>query len=154
MLDGGFGNDGHGVFVSADVKNFRMDDPSNPEQEIWYASMEGPEAGAYERGTTELVNGVATVTFSDHFQKVINPKDMTVMLTPLSGDSQGLAVIEKTADGFKIVELHKGTGNYSFDWEVKSVRKGYEDYKVIRQKRDVVPTYPAAPVPPSAPKMN
>ncbi|NJL74263.1 MAG: hypothetical protein HC892_03680 [Saprospiraceae bacterium] len=31
-------------------------------------------------------------------------------------------------------ELMKGTGNYAFDWEVKGVRKGYEDYKVIQDR--------------------
>ncbi|MBL0295570.1 MAG: hypothetical protein IPQ04_15295 [Saprospiraceae bacterium] len=29
-------------------------------------------------------------------------------------------------------ELRKGTGNHNFDWEVKAVRKGYENYEVIR----------------------
>lgn len=27
-----------------------------------------------------------------------------------------------------------GTGSYEFDWEVKAVRKGYENYEVIRDK--------------------
>lgn len=62
---------------------------------------------------------------------------MTVMLTPLSADSKGMAVVEKTATGFKVKELYQGTGSYGFDWEVKSVRKGFEDYQVIRQKRDL-----------------
>jgi hypothetical protein len=29
-------------------------------------------------------------------------------------------------------ELMKGKGNFSFDWEAKGVRKGYENYQVIR----------------------
>jgi hypothetical protein len=31
-----------------------------------------------------------------------------------------------------VQELMKGTGTYGFDSEVKSVRKGYEDYRVIQ----------------------
>jgi hypothetical protein len=34
-------------------------------------------------------------------------------------------------------ELRGGKGNYAFDCEVKSVRKGYEDYRVIRPHRDL-----------------
>ncbi|MDG1297585.1 MAG: hypothetical protein P8P48_10625 [Saprospiraceae bacterium] len=128
---------GDGI-VFADVKNFRMDHPENTEEEIWYASLEGPEAGAYERGTAQLVNGEALVPFSDHYSLVIAEEGMTVMLSPLSAESLGLAVIEKTKEGFKVKELYGGTGNYSFDWEVKGVRKGFEDYKVIREKKDMV----------------
>jgi hypothetical protein len=74
---------------------------------------------------------------------------ITVMLTPLSADSKGMAVVEKTATGFKVKELYQGTGSYGFDWEVKSVRKGFEEYQVIRQKRDLpqmmkTPQAPAA----------
>jgi hypothetical protein len=32
----------------------------------------------------------------------------------------------------EVKELHRGTGNYEFDWEVKCVRKGHEDYRVTR----------------------
>ncbi len=124
--------------IFADVKNFRMDHPENEEEEIWYASLEGPEAGAYERGTAQLVNGEAFVPFSDHYTLVIAEEGMTVMLSPLSAESLGLAVIEKTTEGFKVKELYGGTGNYSFDWEVKGVRKGFEDYQVIREKKDMV----------------
>ena len=122
--------------IWADIKNFRLDHPFDDEKEIWYACIEGPEAAAYERGTTQLVNGEATVLFPDHFGLVANHETMTVMLTPLSADCKGLAVIEKTRTGFKVKELFQGTGTYSFDWEVKCVRKGYENYNVIRDKKD------------------
>jgi len=59
---------------------------------------------------------------------------MTVQVTPLSSDSLGLAVAAKRLDGIVVKELHGGTGNYEFDWEVKSVRKGYEKYQVIRPR--------------------
>lgn len=129
---------GQGV-VFGDIKNFRMDHPTQSGKEIWYASLEGPEAGAYDRGTATLVNGEATVTFSDHFELVANATTMTVLLTPLSADSEGMAVIEKTATGFKVKELHGGTGNYAFDWEVKAVRKGYENYRVVRDASESAP---------------
>lgn len=43
-----------------------------------------------------------------------------------------MAVVEKVANGFRIKELHSGTGNYQVDWEVKCVRKGKESYRVVR----------------------
>ena len=127
-------NLGQGVLF-ADVKNFKMNHPVIPDKEIWYASLEGPEVGAYERGTSQLTDGTVFVAFSDHFKEVINPESMTVMLTPLSAETYGLAVVEKNADGFRVKELMRGEGNFEFDWEVKSVRRSYEDYEVVRDKR-------------------
>ena len=114
-----------------------MAHPSKPDKEIWYACIEGPEGAAYTRGTANLVNGEVEVVFPDHFMEVINPQTMTVNLTPLSAESKGLAVVEKTATGFKVKELAQGTGNYGFDWEVKAVRKGLEDYRPVRDKGEV-----------------
>ncbi|MEL7341145.1 MAG: hypothetical protein AAGM67_11710, partial [Bacteroidota bacterium] len=42
--------------VFGDNKSFRIDHPTDPSKEIWYVSLEGPEAGAYVRGTAELVD--------------------------------------------------------------------------------------------------
>ncbi|MBK7226715.1 MAG: hypothetical protein WAS56_08115 [Saprospiraceae bacterium] len=135
-----FNAQGQANFV-AQVKNFVEDHPTNPNKQIWYTCMEGPEVGAYERGTATLVNGEAEIVFSEHFELTINPTTMTVQLSPNSADSEGLAVVEKTAKGFKVKELRKGTGNYTFDWESKGVRKGYENFEVVRDRMQVkIPT--------------
>jgi hypothetical protein len=114
------------------VKSFRMPHPTKPDKQIVYACIEGPEAGAYERGTVTLVNGEAEVTFSETFEIVANPETLTVMALPLSAASKGLAVVEKSARGFKIKELSDGTGNYEVDWEAKAVRKGWENFEVVQ----------------------
>ncbi|HWP31989.1 MAG TPA: hypothetical protein VNK96_09750 [Fimbriimonadales bacterium] len=119
-------------YIYADVKNFREVNPNNPETDIWYACIEGPEAAMYVRGTATLVNGKAEVILPEHFSALASEKEITVMLTPLSEDSLGLAVTNKSTQEFTVKELHKGNGTYDFDWEVKAVRKGYEDYKVVR----------------------
>lgn len=129
---------GQGV-VFGDIKNFRMEHPTMPGKEIWYASLEGPEAAAYERGTAQLVNGKAVISLSDHFAIVAASEGMTVVLTPLSGASKGLAVLNKSETGFEVVELFDGKGNYAFDWEIKAVRKGFEDYRVIRDESESRP---------------
>ncbi|MFZ1297440.1 MAG: hypothetical protein WAT16_05315, partial [Saprospiraceae bacterium] len=92
---------------------------------------------AYERGTGHLVNGEAFVFFSEHYKNVINPQSITVQLTPGSAETFGVAVVEKNAEGFRVKELQKGTGNFSFDWEVKAVRKGFESYEVYHKKENL-----------------
>ncbi len=123
--------------IWGDIKSFRMKHPDKSNTEIWYASIEGPEAAAYERGTTKLVNGEAFIEFSEHYRIVANHTSMTVNLTPLEWDTYGLAVVEKTANGFRVKELKGGAGNFSFDWEVKCVRKGKEKFRVIRSADDM-----------------
>ncbi|MBK6858985.1 MAG: hypothetical protein IPK91_13225 [Saprospiraceae bacterium] len=38
--------------------------------------------------------------------------------------------VKKSKNGFVIKELWNGTGNYKVYWEVKTVRMGYENYRV------------------------
>ena len=118
------------------VSNFSIPNPKNADERIVYACIEGPEAAAYERGEAKLVNGEAFVEFSTHFRDIINFESMTIQLTPGHWDTYGLAVIEKTENGFKVKELKGGQGNFSFDWEVKAVRSGFENYRVIRSNED------------------
>ena len=63
---------------------------------------------------------------------MVNSDTMTVHLTPTSAKSFGLAVIEKSGEFFVVAELARGTGSYEFDYYVMGVRKGYEDFQVIR----------------------
>jgi len=134
------GNDQAGIFINAsgdgvvygDTKNFRMANPNQPDTEIWYACIEGPEAAAYLRGTARLENGKASISFPDHFRAVATAEGMTVQLTPRSAESKGLAVVEQSTKGIKVRELWNGTGNYEFHYTVMAIRDGYQDYKVIR----------------------
>jgi hypothetical protein len=126
---------GDGV-VTANVKNFKVPHPIKKDKDIWYASLEGPEAAMYERGTATLKNGEAFIPYSETFQLMLSPNTATMNLTPQYWDTFGLAVIEKNDKGFRVKELKGGTGNFKFDWEVKGVRKGYENYQVVRDKED------------------
>lgn len=119
--------------VWGDLKTFRSDYPGREDTEIVYASLEGPEAGAYERGTSRLENGEIFVSLSDHYKVIANTNTMTVILTPHEWDTYGLAVTEKTPEGFKVKELKGGKGSFNFDWEVKCVRNGFEDFPVLRE---------------------
>jgi hypothetical protein len=127
--------DGTG-WVIADIKSFRVPHPGRPDTDIVYAAIEGPEAAAYVRGTAHLNNGEAVIDLPDHFTNIASRQGLTVQLTPNSAKSLGLAVAEKSIDRIRVRELSDGKGHYDFDWEVKCVRKGYEDYRVIRPHKD------------------
>ncbi len=121
--------------IFADVKNFRIDHPLDQTKEIWYAAIEGPEVAVYECGTVHLIEGSAFVSFSDHFESIINVEKYTVMITPLFDQTYGLAVIKKAENGFHVKELMCGRNSFSFDYEIKAIRKGHEDFQVVREKK-------------------
>lgn len=127
------GATGKGEIV-ADVKNFRIPNPKDDSTDIYYAAVEGPEAAAYIRGTGQLLNGRSTIQFPEHFKAVSVLEGMTVQITPSSDTSKGLAVVSKNIEGIEVRELFQGTGNYQFDYEVKCVRKGHENYSVVRPR--------------------
>ncbi len=123
---------GDGGYILADQKNFRVPNPDLEGTDIVYACVEGPEAAAYIRGTERLERGEAEIVLPDHFREVAVEAGMTVQVTPLSAESLGLAVVEKSLDGIIVQELRGGDGTYEFDYLVTAVRKGFEDYRVIR----------------------
>jgi hypothetical protein len=128
--------DGTG-WVVADIKSFRVPHPERPDTDIVYAAIEGPEAAAYVRGTAHLSNGEAVIELPEHFTSIASHQGLTVQVTPNSATSLGLAVEEKSNERILIRELSNGKGDYDFDWEAKCVRKGYEDYQVIRPHKDL-----------------
>ncbi len=127
-----------GSEVAANVITMLSAAPGRSDRDAAYAAPMGGEAAAYDRGTAQMINGEATVTCPEYFQWVADEASMTVTITPLSAESKGVAVIEKSNGGFKVKELHGGTGNYSFDYLVMCKRKGYEDFKVVRKKPELL----------------
>lgn len=126
------------VLEISGAKSFVEDHPLDPSKEIAYVSLEGPEAAMYIRGTTNLVHGKATISLPEHYTVLAVESSMTVLLTPLSAKSQGLAVTSKSLEGIVIEELMNGTNSYDFDWEIKCIRKGFEDFQVVREKDSAV----------------
>jgi hypothetical protein len=116
------------------TKSFAMPHPIQPTQQIVYAALEGPEAGAYVRGTGTLRNGKAAIRLPEHFSLVVSEQGLTVLLTPRSTASPGLAVVSSSPQEIVVAELANGTGNYQFDYLVQGVRKGQENFQVIRGK--------------------
>lgn len=138
LLDGGTGN----IYKTGDSA-FVLRDPATPGKWIVYAAAEGPEAGVYLRGTANLVNGQATVPLADHFAKVASAVGLTVQVTPLSAASRGLAVVGVTPTELRVRELFQAGagapppgipsgGSYAFGYIVMGVRKGRENFQVVR----------------------
>lgn len=127
---------GDGI-VFGDTKSFVVPDPADARFNIMYACIEGPEAAMYTRGTGQLVDGQAVIDLPDHFLKLANMNTVTVILTPRD-DCEGL--FYKNVEGQLVVkELRKGRSSASFDWEVKAVRQGKENWAPVRPWDDALP---------------
>ncbi|HKV08987.1 MAG TPA: hypothetical protein VJ725_12665 [Thermoanaerobaculia bacterium] len=116
--------------VTGGTKNFAMADPTNPKNAIYYAALEGPEAGTYFRGTAKTVDGKVVIELPSYFSKVTEAKGITVQLTPSGGWSQ-LYVEEKSPERL-VVRVAPGNPDAEFDFFVQGIRAGYSDFQVER----------------------
>jgi hypothetical protein len=120
----------NGDFTATGTKNFAVVDPGDAHQAIYYAALEGPEAGTYFRGTAKTRKGEAVIELPDYFARLTEPERITVQLTPLGTWGQ-LYVAEKTPSRL-VVRVPPGRADLEFDFFVQGVRKGYLDYQVKR----------------------
>jgi hypothetical protein len=118
--------------VFGDIMSFATAASARSSEKIFYSTLQGPEVAVYHRGTATLQSGKAEIVLPDHYRQQANLGSMTIQITPLYADTYGIAVIEKTDQGFKVAELKNGQGNFAFDYEIKCTKKGYEDWKVYR----------------------
>jgi hypothetical protein len=116
--------------VTGGTKNFAMVDPADATKAIYYAALEGPEAGTYFRGTAKTVDGKVVIELPSYFSKVTEGKGITVQLTPTGGWSQ-LYVEEKSPTRL-VVRVAPGNQDVDFDFFVQGVRAGYSDFQVER----------------------
>ncbi|MCB0667110.1 MAG: hypothetical protein KDC80_14875 [Saprospiraceae bacterium] len=71
-------------------------------------------------GSNELRDGRSTIEFPESWTKRnFNPDQVTVILTPKSGKSKGIAVVNKTRTSVEVLELFEGKGNYAFDYLIQ-----------------------------------
>ena len=131
----------YGIFVKGDIFktgscSFVEDHPTNPSKEIVYVCLEGGETGTYIRGSAQLIDGAAVIQLPEHFSMVTSSEGLTVQVTPTS-DCNGLYVLSKSPTEIVVKELNGGTSDATFDYLVNGVRKGYEDFQPIRDKREM-----------------
>lgn len=121
-----------GVIAKSGVNGFLIDHPANPSQQIFYASVEGPEAGMYIRGSGQLADGVAEIELPGHFEAVARKETVTVQVTPTSRETGGLVVTKKSTGSFVVEELGDSYGKATFDWLVMAERGDIEPIQVVR----------------------
>lgn len=125
---------------SGEAKTFIIDHPVEKEKYLVHATLEGPEAAVYYRGTARLYAGKAVIEMPAYFEALTRREGRTILLTNLDGFDQ-LAV--QTQDGEKIkhgkfvVISRDPASNQAFDWEVKAVRRDAGDLDVEPNKSDL-----------------
>jgi hypothetical protein len=96
---------------------------SEGDKNIYGMSSESAEITISGTGTLQM--GEVVITFATSTQEIIDESQsikVNVTLTSLEALS-GIAVIEKSAQGFKVKELNNGTSSSTFDWIVIAKRK-------------------------------
>ena len=77
-----------------------------------------------DNGTGHLVGGIATISLEPAFEHSIDTRQTyQVMLTP-DGDTKGLFVANKTANGFVVREVQGGRGSLDFDYHIYAIALG------------------------------
>lgn len=108
-------------------KTFVIPHPTDPSRYLVHATLEGPEAAVYYRGSARLTNGRAVVRLPHYFEALTKPAGRTVQLTNVDGFDR-LAV--KTTKGARIsggsftVVSDNRRSDQAFDWQVMAVRRG------------------------------
>jgi len=120
----------NGDFTATGTKSFAVMDPDGSGDRIYYAALEGPEAGTYYRGTAQLVDGKAVIELPRYFSKVTEKDGVTVQLTPVGGWGQ-LYVDEMTPERL-VIRVADGSKDLKFNYLVHGIRAGYKDFKVER----------------------
>lgn len=120
-----------GSFGVSGTKNFVIDHPLKSGYQLVHASLEGPEAGVYYRGTARLSNGEIKITLPDYFDALTRDNEATVLLT-----AKGETPFLLSYDQFdkKSFVVHGTLPDGKFDWEVKSVRADIPALEVERKK--------------------
>jgi len=132
-----------GDFAASGTKSFVQPHPEDPAREIWFACLEGNEAGTYFRGRAALARGRAVLSVPEEFRFVTEEEGLTVQLTPRGA---GAALWIESSDLHAIVV--RGEKDLEFDYFVNGVRRGHADFEVVRAKAQAA--RPKAPV--SAPE--
>jgi len=122
-------------------KTFIINHPVFAEKYLMHATLEGPEAAVFYRGSTRLENGRAEIELPHYFDALCDASSATIQLTPVDGFDR---LCLRTYDGRKIhrdrflVVSDNPTSDLAFDWEVKARRKDVPAIVVEPRKDDII----------------
>lgn len=99
-----------------------------------------------DSGTATLKDGRAIIQVDPLFAESVSlDAGYQVFVTPRTFDTPGLGVANHSATSFEVRELNGGKGNFSFDYRITALRKGFEAERM--ERAPVLPDQPAdAPV--------
>ena len=118
------------------IKSFVQLHPKDTTKTIHYVCLEGGEAGTYIRGSAQLQGGISIVSLPEHFGLVTGENALTAQITPRDGTAKGYLYTESVTPSQLVVrESGGGSSNAKYDYLVQGVRKGYENYQVIQERK-------------------
>jgi len=126
LLAGQYGVYASGNLGASGTKTFVEPHPDDPSKQINYASLEGPEAGTYFRGSIQIVGGVGTVNVPEDFRIVTSEAGLTVHLTPVGA----LAVVACTKKDLREIVI-EASRDIEVDYIVHGVRRAFSDFRPI-----------------------
>ncbi len=107
-------------------KTFVISHPLRPDRYLVHATLEGPEAAVYYRGTAQLAGGRAEVTLPDYADALTDPDSWTVQLTGIAGfDRLALEDLDgrTVSKGRFVVIAEDPASTQRFHWEAKGTRR-------------------------------
>ena len=106
--------------LTASSKSFNIPHPIYDDKRLVYGCLEGPEYGAYNRGTVELdvIPDRIPIELPEYWGKLVG-EDYTITLTPYG--PYNVWIDEKCEDGFFVCT--SASDNVKFDWIVTGGRK-------------------------------
>eukprot|EP01116_Phalansterium_solitarium_P018525 TRINITY_DN492_c0_g1_i2.p1 TRINITY_DN492_c0_g1~~TRINITY_DN492_c0_g1_i2.p1 ORF type:complete len:738 (-),score=257.76 TRINITY_DN492_c0_g1_i2:243-2456(-) len=113
------------------AKSFVHPHPTQPDKEIVFVAIEGPENGVYIRGKSQLVDGEKTIELPDYFALVASPDGLTSHLTAQEGPCPFLYSASVTPQRI-VVRSSVPTDQCKFSYLIQGVRSGYENHEVVR----------------------
>ncbi|MCA9444733.1 MAG: hypothetical protein KC964_28360, partial [Candidatus Omnitrophica bacterium] len=78
-----------------------------------------------------LENGRAVIPIDPLFSETVNLEEPYHVFVQLNdSESEGVAVEEKTATSFTVVELRSGDSNAEFSYRIVAKRRGFEEVRL------------------------
>jgi hypothetical protein len=107
-------------------KTFVIDHPLDPDRYLVHATLEGPEAAVFYRGTARLAEGRAEIRLPDYADALTDPDSWTVQLSNVGGfDRLALADLDGRCvrKGRFVVLAQDPSSTQAFQWEAKGTRR-------------------------------
>jgi len=102
----------------------------NGQRQVALYAMESPQNWFEDFGSGQLAGGIAKVSLDPIFAEASNTGvQYHVFLTP-EGESRGLYVSNKTANGFEVHEVDGGQSNVAFSYRIVALRRGFENVRL------------------------